>query len=285
MPRVTPGYEYEEDMRTRPVAVRMTPLAYPELVKDETPEVRERARVQGHAAGYAAGRKAATETLATDRAQLRAEADRALGVQIDSLRSAVDAVRQAAGELNTQTAMSLEGTEEAVLSAAIEIAGMILGRAITEDREGAAVAALRRALEAAGPMPIRIVRLHPDDLELVSMVAQDEPGLQLVADRASPAATPWSTCRTASSTRASQRRRARPPRPRGRRRVSARRTTAARPRARSAQAARPERIGTVVSVVGLGITVRGVAGRRWARSSTSASSARAPRSSRSRATR
>lgn len=182
-PRVTPGYEHEEDMRTRPVAVRMTPLAYPELVKDETPEVRERARVQGHAAGYAAGRKAATETLANDRAQLRAEADRALGVQIDGLRSAVDAVRQAAGELNTQTAMSLEGTEEAVLSAAIEIAGMILGRAITEDREGAAVAALRRALEAAGPMPIRIVRLHPDDLELVSMVAQDEPGLQLVADR------------------------------------------------------------------------------------------------------
>jgi flagellar assembly protein FliH len=183
MPRVTPGYEYEEDMRTRPVSVRMTPLAYPELVKDETPEVRERARVQGHAAGYAAGRKAATETLATDRAQLRAEADRALGVQIDGLRSALDAVTRAAGELNAQTAMSLEGTEEAVLSAAIEIAGMILGRAILEDHEGAAVAGLRRALEAAGPMPIRIVRMNPEDLELVSMVAQDEPGLQLVADR------------------------------------------------------------------------------------------------------
>jgi len=183
MPRVTPGYEHEEDMRTRPVAVRMTPLAYPELVKDETPEVRERARVQGHAAGYAAGRKAATETLATDRAQLRAEADRALGVQIDGLRSALEAVNRAAGELNAQTAMSLEGTEEAVLSAAIEIAGMILGRAISEDREGAAVAALRRALDAADPMPIRTVRMHPDDLELVAMVATDEPGLQLVADR------------------------------------------------------------------------------------------------------
>lgn len=181
-PRVTPGYEYEEDMRTRPVAVRMTPLAYPELVKDETPEVRERARVQGHAAGYAAGRKAATETLGTDRAQLRAEADRALGEQIDGLRSALDAVRQAAAELNAQTMTSLEGTEEAVLAAAIEIAGMILGRAITEDHEGAAVAALRRALEAAGPAPVRIVRMHPDDLELVSMVGADEPGLQVIAD-------------------------------------------------------------------------------------------------------
>jgi flagellar assembly protein FliH len=182
LPRVSPGYEYEEDMRTRPVSVRMTPLAYPELVKDETPEVRERARVQGHAAGYAAGRKAATETLATDRAQLRAEADRALGVQIDGLRSALEAVERAAGELNAQTAMSLEGTEEAVLSAAIEIAGMILGRAITEDREGAAVAALRRALEAAGPLPIRVVRMNPDDIELVGMVAKDDPGLQLLAD-------------------------------------------------------------------------------------------------------
>lgn len=180
-PRVTPGFEYEDDA-TRPVAVRMTPLAYPELVKDETPEVRERARVQGHAAGYAAGRKAATETLATDRAALRTEADRVLGEQIDGLRSALDAVRQAATELNTQTTMSLEGTEEAVLSAAIEIAGMILGRAISEDHEGAAVAALRRALEAAGPAPVRVVRMHPDDLELVSMVGADEPGLQLRAD-------------------------------------------------------------------------------------------------------
>ncbi|MGT2425896.1 FliH/SctL family protein [Amnibacterium kyonggiense] len=182
MPRVTPGYD-QEDLRTRPVAVRMTPLAYPELVKDETPEVRERARVQGHAAGYAAGRKAATETLATDRAQLRAEADRALGVQIDDLRSALEAVNRAAGELNAQTALSLDGTEEAVLSAAIEIAGMILGRAIAEDREGAAVAALRRALEAAGPMPVRTVRMNPEDLQLVAMVGADDPGLQLVPDR------------------------------------------------------------------------------------------------------
>ncbi|WP_158589967.1 FliH/SctL family protein [Amnibacterium setariae] len=181
LPRVAPGSLYEDDA-TRPVAVRMTPLAYPELVKDETPEVRERARVQGHAAGYAAGRKAATETLATDRAALRAEADRALGVQIDGLRSALEAVHRAAGELNAHTAMSLEGTEEAVLAAAIDIAGMILGRAISEDREGAAVAALRRALEAAGPVPVRTVRMHPDDLELVAMVSADEPGLKLQAD-------------------------------------------------------------------------------------------------------
>jgi flagellar assembly protein FliH len=180
IPRVTPG-GYEDDM-TRPVAVRMTPLAYPELVKDETPELRERARVQGHAAGYAAGRKAATETLASDRAALRAEADRALGVQIEGLRSALDAVGQAAADLNAQTTVALEGTEEAVLSAAIEIAGMILGRAIAEDHEGAAVAALRRALEAAGPAPIRTVRMNPDDLELVGMVAEEQPGLQLLPD-------------------------------------------------------------------------------------------------------
>lgn len=179
--RVTPGHGYDDDA-TRPVAVRMTPLAYPELVKDETPELRERARVQGHAAGYAAGRKAATDTLAADRAALRSEADRVLGEQIDGLRSALDAVTRAAGELNGQTAMALEGTEEAVLSAALEIAGMILGRAIAEDHEGAAVAALRRALDAAGPVPIRVVRMHPDDLELVGMVAQDEAGLQLLPD-------------------------------------------------------------------------------------------------------
>ena len=171
-----------DDMRTRPVAVRMTPLAFPELVKDEGPEVHERARVQGHSAGYAAGRKAATEALAADRAALRAESDRRLSTEIDGLRSALDAVHTVAGALNAQTTASLEGTEETLLAAAIEIAGMILGRAIMEDREGAAAAALRRALEAAGPAPVRVVRMHPADLELVSAVAPDEPGLQLVAD-------------------------------------------------------------------------------------------------------
>lgn len=176
------SFPMDDDMRTRPVAVRMTPLAFPELVKDETLEVRERARVQGHSAGYAAGRKAATETLATDRAALRDEADRVLSGQIDGLRSALDAVHQAAGELNAQTGAAMEGTEQAVLSAAIEIAGMILGRAIAEDRDGAAVAALRRALDAAPPVPVRVVRMHPADLELVAMVARTEPGLQLTAD-------------------------------------------------------------------------------------------------------
>ena len=171
-----------DDMRTRPVAVRMTPLAFPELVKDETPEVHERARVQGHSAGYAAGRKAATETLAADREALRLEADRVLGTQIDSLRSALEAVHAASGVLNAQTVQALEGTEESVLSAAIEIAGMILGRAIMEDREGAAVAALRRAMDSAGPAPVRTVRMHPADLELVHLVAEDEPGLTLVPD-------------------------------------------------------------------------------------------------------
>lgn len=181
-PAYLPAPPADDDMRTRPVAVRMTPLAFPELVKDETPEVMERARVQGHSAGYSAGRKAATETLSNDRAALRAEADRALGVQIDGLRSALEAVRRSAAELNAHTAMSLEGTEEAVLSAAIEIAGMILGRAISEDREGAAVAALRRALDAAGPAPVRVVRMHPADLELVQMIGSEEQGLELRAD-------------------------------------------------------------------------------------------------------
>jgi flagellar assembly protein FliH len=176
------GGTFDDDTRTRPVAVRMTPLAFPELVKDERPEVMERARVQGHSAGYAAGRKAATETLAADRAALRAEAERTLSAEIEGLRSALDAVRRAAGELNAQTSQALEGTEEAVLSAALEIAGMILGRAIAEDHEGAAVAALRRAIEAAGPAPVRVVRMHPDDVELVGMVAAEEPGLRLVAD-------------------------------------------------------------------------------------------------------
>lgn len=172
----------DDDMRTRPVAVRMTPLAFPALVKDETNETRERAHVQGHAAGYAAGRRAATETLSADRAALRTEHDRVLSREIEGVQSALSAVQQAAAELNAHTTMALGATEDQVLAAAIEIAGVILGRAIAEDPTGSAVAALKRAIEAAPPVPVRVVRMHPADVDVVAALAAADHGTQLVPD-------------------------------------------------------------------------------------------------------
>ena len=181
--RRTAPVDFEpDDTRTRPVSVRMTPLAFPELVRDDSNETLERARVQGHAAGYAAGRRAATETLAADRAALRVEHERALGEEITDLRDALDAVRQMAGALNAQTVEAFEATEESVLAAAVEIAAAILGRTIADDPDGSALAAVARALEAAGPVPVRVVRLHPADLAVVEAVTEPEAGLRLVAD-------------------------------------------------------------------------------------------------------
>ena len=180
--RTAPVLFDDADTRTRPVSVRMTPLAFPELVRDESGETLERARVQGHAAGYAAGRRAATETLAADRAALRAEHERALGIEIEGLRQALDAVHQTAGSLNAQTVGAFEATEESVLAAAVEIAAALIGRTISDDPDGSALAAVARALEAAGPVPVRVVRLHPTDLAVVEAVTDEEPGLRLVAD-------------------------------------------------------------------------------------------------------
>ncbi|MCU1473810.1 FliH/SctL family protein [Amnibacterium sp.] len=158
------------------------PLVFPEVATEVTGEIAERARVQGHAAGYAAGRREAAAMLEQDRSVLRAEADRVLAGEIVRVRSAAAALEAAAASLRAVAGSSNAVVDEAVLAAAVDIAELVLGRELA-DRPGSAVAAVRRALAAAGDAPVRLLRLHPDDLALVEEVAAAEhPSVRLVAD-------------------------------------------------------------------------------------------------------
>jgi len=159
------------------------PLVFPEVATEVTGEIAERARVQGHAAGYAAGRREAAAVLEQDRAALRAEADRVLAGDIARVRSAAAALDAAAASLLAHGTSAGAVADEAVLAAAVDIAELVLGRELA-DRPGSAVAAVRRALAAAGDAPVRLVRLHPDDLALVDGVAAEHPSLRFVADPA-----------------------------------------------------------------------------------------------------
>ena len=157
------------------------PLVFPEVATEVTGEIAERARVHGHAAGYAAGRREAAVTLEQDRSALRAQADRLLAGEIVRLRSAAAALEAAAASLRALAGSSNAVVDEAVLAAAVDIAELVLGRELA-DRPGSAVAAVRRALAAAGDAPVRVLRLHPQDLALVEEVAAEHPSVRLVAD-------------------------------------------------------------------------------------------------------
>ncbi len=159
------------------------PLVFPEVATEVTGEIAERARVQGHAAGYAAGRREAAVVLEQDRAALRAEADRVLAGEFARIRSAAAALDAAAASFLNADAATSAVADEAVLAAAVDIAELVLGRELA-DRPGSAIAAVRRALAAAGDAPVRVVRLHPDDVALVDVVVAEHPALRFVADAA-----------------------------------------------------------------------------------------------------
>src|SRR3954447_7561428 len=157
------------------------PLVFPELETPVTGAIAERARVQGHTAGYAAGRREAAAQLEHDRAALRAEADRVLAAELGRIRSAAAALGAAHATLAAHHATVTGATDAALLAAAADIAELVLGRELL-DRPGSAIAAVRRALAAADEAPVRAVRLHPEDLALVDTVALEHPGLRFVAD-------------------------------------------------------------------------------------------------------
>ena len=157
------------------------PLAFPELESRRSEELSERARVQGHAAGYAAGRREAVAALDRDRAALRAEAERALAAEARELRDAAEALRRAAGALSARASAALAATEEQLLAAAVELASLILGREL-EDREGSALAAVRRAIDGADGAPVLAVRMNPQDVALLAAREEDVPGVALLAD-------------------------------------------------------------------------------------------------------
>ncbi|GAA2747427.1 hypothetical protein GCM10009868_36880 [Terrabacter aerolatus] len=122
---------------------------------------------RGHAAGYAAGlRLAAAETAA-------AEADRqdrlAAAVAADRARTdrALVALDAAARALAARTAPVLSAVDAGLVEAALTLAEAVIGRELADGPYGAR-AALSRALSGPDAAAVVAVRLHPDDLEVLT---------------------------------------------------------------------------------------------------------------------
>ena len=136
----------------------------------------ERAKQQARTAGYAEGWAQGRQVAALE-AEAAAERARAVEQAHDQRRTAalgqaINALGRAVTGLETALMPTLHELQEAVLAHAFELAEAIVGRAM-DDPDGRAVAALRRAMNAAPDQGDIVVNLHPDDFHNLVGTATD----------------------------------------------------------------------------------------------------------------
>jgi len=156
------------------MSIDFAPFAYPVLRDDSVREAEERARIQGHTAGYTAGRREAAELLAADREQLLRDYETQLEGARRALADATRALNAAAARCAALAVPALASADDAVLAAAVDLAEEILGH---ELRDSAAwVDRVRAVLASVDDEALQGVRLNPAD---VSALAESAEPLQL----------------------------------------------------------------------------------------------------------
>ncbi|ROQ37344.1 flagellar assembly protein FliH [Frondihabitans sp. PhB188] len=155
--------------------------AFPVLRNPITAARENEASERGHAAGYAAGLRAAAAETAALRAQLVAERDAAVA-QADARSAAAAAIMVASARAidDRQTALRTEA-QETLLVTSLQLAAAILGYEVETNPSSTVIAALTRALSDVDPADVVVVRLNPSDLSLLDGQA-DSLGVKLVAD-------------------------------------------------------------------------------------------------------
>lgn len=142
------------------------PTQLPVVAAARTVEVREQARVAGHAAGWAAGARAAADaaTLAAQRV-----ADRAAAAEADARARLTEALRTlgaASGAAAAREGGVVTDATATIVALALDLAEVVIGVELA-DGERSARAALVRALSVPVPGAPVVVRLNPEDRGLL----------------------------------------------------------------------------------------------------------------------
>jgi flagellar assembly protein FliH len=138
---------------------------------DLVEEVRETARAEGYAAGWAQGRKVAAAEAAQHSAAERARAEAAEIERDQRLRETVASLARAATEVEQRVIPSLDQISDVVLAAALVLAEAVVGRELTLSAEPG-LDALRRSLDLTPRQRPVVVRMNPDDLASITGVPQ-----------------------------------------------------------------------------------------------------------------
>ncbi|WP_374008932.1 FliH/SctL family protein [Leifsonia sp. LS-T14] len=163
-------------------ALAFEPLAVPVLTEtDHERAAMATARSRGYAAGFAEGRRAAAQ----EQALWMAQAEDARAVEsaeaADRVAVLVTALRGAAIELREATVPVLADAESALVEAAFELAGVVVGVAL-HDRVAAARAAVDRVISAVDGGAVPAIRLHPDDLGILRGMGHVGDEVRLIPD-------------------------------------------------------------------------------------------------------
>ncbi|MBF0672306.1 MAG: hypothetical protein IR160_06960 [Salinibacterium sp.] len=162
-----------------------SPLSFPALGSSTPGLVEAQARTRGHASGYAAGMRAAEETLQAERD--RAAAEHAALMEATRKRAdALTALLSAAVEsVNQHVAPVLAEAQAAIAVASVDLAEAIIGVELA-DGPTSARAALKRALGDVDPAAVLRVRMHPDTLSALESLdpARLPEDISFVADPA-----------------------------------------------------------------------------------------------------
>ena len=154
-----------------------SPLSFPALPGQGGGE---RDAIRGHATGYAAGRKRADAELESLRASLRAEAEHAAELSRERVGTALEALARAAEDYSSRLAPALQSVDASLAAAAMELAEAIVGHELSTSA-GSARAALEHATGSDIPAGA-VVRLNPQDVQLILAEGAPQPGLDLVPD-------------------------------------------------------------------------------------------------------
>ena len=156
-------------------------LSFPALRSSVRDDRADQARIGGHAAGYAAGLRAAETDVAARAAALEAEHAATLAHLRARLDLAVATLESAAAALDARTVPVLEHAHAAIADAAVQLAEAVV---VSEFGDGGASArsALHRALGSVDVATVHAVRLNPDDLSSLGETALGVAGVSFVAD-------------------------------------------------------------------------------------------------------
>jgi flagellar assembly protein FliH len=126
-----------------------------------------RGEIRGHAAGYAAGLRAAADDTEALRATLRADHDRLEQTRQTQVEGAIAVLTAATRALNAVALPVVADSEDVLVASALELAEAIIGHELC-DEEASARAALARVTAQPINSVVPLVRMNPDDLVLLA---------------------------------------------------------------------------------------------------------------------
>lgn len=158
-------------------------VTLPSLSTPGADRVEASARTRGHAAGYAAGLRAAQQQLSQRRAELESEHDALLRESRAAIERSVDLLAAAVRAADSQAIPVLQDAEDTLAAAALDLAEAVLGHELSTG-ELSARSALDRALGTVPATALTSIRLNPADLESLDADARERASVPLVADPA-----------------------------------------------------------------------------------------------------